>query len=181
MPRTEQPTRTAVIVDPILSNSSDQDIWYYIVTRLAINLDCWNYIDPDNETPTVLEEPDRPDPADYGSTDRIITAIPRIQDRTVYIDANRLYIDKLNEYRNRRKAIAEVDKYINTYTDRSLILLIKEKKTVRESLKLLKALLSPTQADKYLDVQNTYNVTKHFNSKRMNLDIWSQNYLTVYT
>ena len=76
------------------------------------------------------------------------------------MDANRLYMVELKEYRNRRKAIAEVDKHINTHTDRSLILLIKEKKTVRESLKLLKDLLSPTQADKYLDVQNTYNVAK---------------------
>lgn len=128
MPYNEQPSRTTAEVDPIPSKSSDWETWYHVVTRLATNLDCWSYIDPDNENPTLLDEPDRPDPADYGSIDGTITAIPRAQDGASYMDANRLYMDELEKYHNRRKAIAEVDKYINTHTDRSLILLFKKRR-----------------------------------------------------
>ncbi|PSN58693.1 hypothetical protein BS50DRAFT_509951, partial [Corynespora cassiicola Philippines] len=81
----------------------------------------------------------------------------------------------------RLAAIAEVDKYVNTHISVDLILIIKEKETVHDVLRILKQLLSPTSADRYLQVQASYSNAKMFDPRKMNFETWSQTFLTAYS
>ncbi|PSN58775.1 hypothetical protein BS50DRAFT_641490, partial [Corynespora cassiicola Philippines] len=167
----ESSTRITTVSEPILASSADWEIWFHIVKRLAVNLDCWNSIDPDSDNPALIEEPDKPDPTDYNSPDGTFESIPANM-RTRYLDANRLFHDEMKEYRSRRKAIAEVDKYVNTHISVDLILIIKEKETVHDVLRILKQFLSPTSADRYLQVQASYSNAKMFDPRKMNFETW---------
>lgn len=160
------PKRT--ITETILATSADWETWFLVVKRLAVNINCWDCIDSDNDNPVILEEPDKPGPADYNSPDGTFESVPTNM-RSRFLDANKMFHDEMKEYRSRKKAIAEVDKYINTHTFVDIVYVIKEKETVHDVLRVLKQLLAPTNADRYVQVQTSYHA-KIFNPKKMNFD-----------
>jgi hypothetical protein len=77
---------------PILHTKDDWRTWFGIIKRTAETNNIWDYVNPDVETPAVLQEPDLPEADDYLSRMR--------------------YKRVLNDYEKKQQSLIKLNSYI---------------------------------------------------------------------
>lgn len=133
--------------DVILSSPDDWELWYTILKDKANILEVWEYIDPDRVTP----QPRRPEKSKYSDVKEGATHLKDLLGPDNDQSLLNLYEFAWTEWQEEDKAydriharLLDVAEYIGTTVATDWLLLIKDKTSLQEEVKDLRAHLAPT-------------------------------------
>ena len=91
-----------------------------------------------------------------------------------------IYYNEIKEYRRLKDKLGQVKAHITKTIQQDLLYHIKDKLTVRDQIKTLEELYSPTTADQEYRVQKAYEAAKVLHARRSNIEDWCSEFLTAY-
>jgi hypothetical protein len=148
------------VTDIILQGQSNWELWIFVVKRIAEAGDVWEYIDP-NQLLHPLQKPEKPvRPTPTVNDDGSPPTQPTQQAVAQYNQDCSIYYNEIKEYRRLKDKLGQVEAHITKTIQQDLLYHIKDKSTVREQIKTLQELYSPTTADQEYRVQKAYEAAK---------------------
>jgi hypothetical protein len=138
----------------ILTQPSDWKIWLIIRRTIAEGHKVWEYCDPDGDK-VLGSEPERPTPpSNIDPNGDLHESEQRIYDR--YERRLAQYNRDVAQWQTKDTGIRKVNTDIITSIHRSHVHLLSEARTPRESLRILRAQLSPSSEEYRLDLIAKY-------------------------
>jgi len=166
---------TTIKESTILTSPEDWEAWILVVKTLAG--DSWRYINPSSTTAIALDEPEKPQPSDFGGTSS--SNIDPNQ-RADWLEFNKLYHQELKEYERKKARIDKAEEYIITHTDKSLLLQRANYDSLRDFLISLKKALAPSDSTREQMIIDRYIQAKQLSARNTNFESWQQEYLLAY-
>ena len=166
---------SAVKESTILTAPEDWETWILIVKTLAG--DSWKYIDPSSTTTIVLDQPEKPQPSDFGGTN---TSNIAPDQRAHWIEFNNLYHRQLKEYEREKARIQKAEEYIITHIDKSFLLQSANYDSLRDFIASLKKALAPSESSREQSIIDRYIRAKTLDAPNTNFETWQQEYLLSY-
>ncbi|KAF1839645.1 hypothetical protein BDW02DRAFT_626079 [Decorospora gaudefroyi] len=156
--------KNTVTTDLVLDGQSNWELWIFVVKRIA------EAGDP--------EKPVRPAPT--VNANGLPPTQPTQEALTQYNQDLSNYYKDIKEYRRLKDKLGQVEAHITKTIQQDLLYHIKDKSTVRDQIKTLQELYSPTTADQEYRVQKAYEAAKVLHAQQSNIDNWCNEYLTAY-
>jgi hypothetical protein len=148
------------VTDIVLQGQSNWELWFFVVKRIAEAGDVWEYIDP-NQLLRPLQKPERPvRPAPIVNADGSPPTQPTQQALIQYNQDLSNYYKDIKEYRRLKDKLGQVEAHITKTIQQDLLYHIKDKSNLRDQIKTLQELYSPTTADQEYRVQKAYEAAK---------------------
>jgi len=166
---------TVIKESTILKGTEDWEAWILIVKTLTG--DSWRYIDPSSATAITLDEPQKPQPSDFGGTN---TSDIALDQRAQWIEFNNIYYRELKEYERKKARIGKAEEYIITHIDKSYLLQKANYESLRDFLVSLKKALAPSESTREQTIIDRYVRAKQLDAKNTNFESWLQDFLFAY-
>jgi hypothetical protein len=168
------------VTDIVLQGQINWELWFFVVKRIAEAGDVWEYIDP-NQLLRPLQKPERPvRPAPIVNADGSPPTQPTQQALIQYNQDLSNYYKDIKEYRRLKDKLGQVEAHITKTIQQDLLYHIKDKSNVRDQIKTLQELYSPTTADQEYRVQKAYEAAKVLHAQQSNIEDWCNEYLIAY-
>jgi hypothetical protein len=90
------------------------------------------------------------------------------------------YYKDIKDHRRLKDKLGQVEAHVTKTIQQDLLYHIKDKSTVRDQIKTLQELYSPTTADQEYRVQKAYEAAKALHAQRSNIEDWCSDFLTAY-
>src|SRR3569833_1316879 len=150
----------------LLRTPRDWIRWIALIRTKARQNDLWDHINPDQEKPSALLEPENPDPDDYNFVEK------PVEDKVRYIHALLVYKKANKAWERKTKALQDLETHI-LKTVGPYYSLIEEQEGVHAALKALQGVLSVPLHQRKDELCQKYEALKK-GPRSQNVQSWLQ-------
>ncbi|KAL2890643.1 pol-like protein [Ceratocystis lukuohia] len=177
----------------MLTSQSDWEVWFHRLELKAFALSIWDIIKPENQpavttrnrSPTAIPEPDSTAESTAGDTASASVTLltepeyPALEDAH-YERKYRLFVFKMKEYETQQKALQSIAEFIYQTVSGNLLLILKNKYTVKDQVAALHHRFKLSPAVKNKQARDAWKKALQ-TPKKQGLETWLDNLLAAHT
>jgi hypothetical protein len=167
----------------VILHSKDWFKWLQNVKLYAKSLptDVWQYIDPKlDEEPAIPAIPSRPKPSDYALEATTWAQVPATQLEIFKIDMM-MWKEDQKEAVQIHECLQKCQAYINSTVHNNNVTFYKDANSVWQTIRALRARLSPSNRARELELSNNYAQMKRIGKNEVVNDAWIKKWEDTYT